>query len=296
MSCRGIERRIFVVGVPRSGTTLVQSLLAAHSEITSFPESHFFSRNFKRLGVVGKSILIRDPGPRLHEFLVEAEVESVAAAAFEEALRKLVPNRRFLLFRTHQVASQLMQILDELTLMRGKSNWIEKTPMHLHHLSMIERISSPRYETHFVHMIRDGLEVVSSLHLASQSWERAYDLPTCIARWNNDMKISLRRIREPNDHFVDYEGLTSQPASTMERLLNELGLAWEPGILQGYADASEHLVMPTETWKSNIGREIHHSTASAAELTPAQRTRVIDSLQHRLYAQVLQRAGIERSV
>ena len=41
-----IERRIFIVGVPRSGTTLLQSLLAAHSELTSFTESHFFSRYF----------------------------------------------------------------------------------------------------------------------------------------------------------------------------------------------------------------------------------------------------------
>ena len=36
------KQRIFLVGCPRSGTTLLQSLLAAHPDITSFPESHFF--------------------------------------------------------------------------------------------------------------------------------------------------------------------------------------------------------------------------------------------------------------
>ena len=35
-------KRIFIVGVARSGTTLLQSMLASHPEIHSFPETHFF--------------------------------------------------------------------------------------------------------------------------------------------------------------------------------------------------------------------------------------------------------------
>jgi hypothetical protein len=35
-------KRIFLVGAPRSGTTILQSLLAAHPEVISFPESKFF--------------------------------------------------------------------------------------------------------------------------------------------------------------------------------------------------------------------------------------------------------------
>src|SRR5687768_3975926 len=42
--------RIFVVGCPRSGTTLVQSLLAAHSKIVTFTESHLFDKGFRSLG------------------------------------------------------------------------------------------------------------------------------------------------------------------------------------------------------------------------------------------------------
>ncbi|HEV2472658.1 MAG TPA: sulfotransferase, partial [Chthonomonadales bacterium] len=37
-----IRSRVFLVGCVRSGTTLLQSLLAAHSEIASFPETDFF--------------------------------------------------------------------------------------------------------------------------------------------------------------------------------------------------------------------------------------------------------------
>ena len=36
-----IEKRLFVVGCARSGTTLVQAMLASHSQIHAFPETFF---------------------------------------------------------------------------------------------------------------------------------------------------------------------------------------------------------------------------------------------------------------
>lgn len=44
--------RVFIVGCPRSGTTLLQCLLAAHSQMISFPETHLhydFSKAAERL-------------------------------------------------------------------------------------------------------------------------------------------------------------------------------------------------------------------------------------------------------
>src|SRR5215813_14115347 len=38
-----LARPIFVVGCPRSGTTLVQCILSASSQAFSLPETHFFS-------------------------------------------------------------------------------------------------------------------------------------------------------------------------------------------------------------------------------------------------------------
>ena len=36
--------RVFIVGCPRSGTTLLQAMLASHETVYSFPETHFFKK------------------------------------------------------------------------------------------------------------------------------------------------------------------------------------------------------------------------------------------------------------
>src|SRR5204863_639082 len=45
-----LERPIFVVGCPRSGTTLVQCILSASSHAFSLPETHFFTYVLPALG------------------------------------------------------------------------------------------------------------------------------------------------------------------------------------------------------------------------------------------------------
>ncbi|MEM7586478.1 MAG: sulfotransferase, partial [Acidobacteriota bacterium] len=125
MSGGEIERRIFVVGVPRSGTTLLQSLLAAHSQLTSFTESHFFSRYFRAVPGLSTAILTRDPTPRLIEFLRENPADDSEQPAPRLATGRLLP------LASRRVGRQLLAVLDQLALSRGFAGWIEKTPRHL---------------------------------------------------------------------------------------------------------------------------------------------------------------------
>ena len=302
MTRPAIDRRIFVVGVPRSGTTLVQSLLAAHSASTSFTESHFFSRHFRPLPRFSSAILTRNPAPRLQEFLIENDVEH---ASMEERIRRALPARLLLPLRTRPVARELLRVLDELTVRRGRSTWIEKTPGHLRYLPFLEGLSASEGQTHFVHVIREGLDVVASLHRASQSWDQPYDLETCVERWNYDVCLSLERVaveggRGPvpltgerrnataaRDHFVFYEDLTRRPDATLEQLLADLGLGWEPEILDRYS--SRRLVTREETWKADVDRGVRRSAASRSALSDEQRDRISAALRHDLYTRLRQR-------
>jgi hypothetical protein len=288
VAARSIERRIFIVGVPRSGTTLLQSLLAAQSQTTSYTESHFFHIHFARLPVPPWAIATLDPAPRVREFLAENAEPSVPAADwFTAGDRRWMKTQPMLALDTRRVARQLLGVLDQLTERRGATAWIEKTPRHLRSIPLLERLGD-QPPMHFVHVIRDGLDVVASLREASQSWQRPYDLETCIRRWNADVRFSLNRIGSPRDHFVFYEELTEKPEATLERLLAELGLGWEPGILERYGRASEELVTGEEAWKAGVGRSIRRSGTSDRRLTAEQRDRASRSLRHDLYRRLFE--------
>ncbi len=291
MTQPAIERRIFIVGAPRSGTTLVQSLLAAHSAMTSFTESHFFRKHFSKVPLLSPPILTRDPRSGLSEFLVEnGEGPPPAAEWFSKRERWALGIRPLLPLQTLPVARQLVRVLDELALRRGVSNWIEKTPWHLRYIPLLEK-ASPGGCPYFIHVIRNGLEVVASLHRASQKWERSYGLEECVARWNADLGHSLDRISSPNDLFVAYEQLTADPEATVKLLLDGLGLAWEPAILEHYGSTADGIITTKEDWKTGVGRSIRRSATSAEVLTSEQREWATKRLDHDLYDRILERSG-----
>ncbi|MCH9651936.1 MAG: sulfotransferase [Deltaproteobacteria bacterium] len=287
-----IERRIFIVGVPRSGTTLVQSLLAAHSELTSFTESHFFDRYFTLFPGATMPILVRNPTSRVQEFLGENDEDPTEAAGWLQDRWPLAV-KPFLPLQTRSVGRKLLGVLDELALRRGQSGWVEKTPRHLRYIPFLKRLvdttSSTCSRVDFVHVIRKGLEVVASLHKASQHWERSYDVTTCVDRWNADVHFSLRRAGNLTDHFVFYEELTARPEETLRQLLSQLGLEWEPEILQRQGDESQGLVTRDETWKAGIDRSIRPSATSQQSLTEEQRARALRSLRHEHYEELVER-------
>lgn len=292
MNLPTIDGRMFIVGVPRSGTTLLQSLLATHSTVTSFTESHFFARHFTYLPGLSRPVLTRDPTDRVHEFLTENnESPGEAANWFTADGRRILKTRPLLPLRTRAVAQKLFAVLDELALGRGVPSWLEKTPRHLRFIPFLERVSAAGPAPKFIHMIREGLGVVASLHEASRNWETPYDLETCVARWNTDVAFSLSRMGGPNDHFVFYEELVLRPEPTLERLLEELGLSWEPEALESFGATAEGLINRDEGWKADVGRRIRPSETSAHTLTAEQRDQVTILLQQSLYEQLVEGAA-----
>jgi hypothetical protein len=284
-----IQRRIFIVGVARSGTTLVQSLLATHTEVTSFTESHFFYRHFTHVPLRTLPILTKNPIRRVRDFLAEnSEAPTAASQWLEVKGRGPLRAKPLRPFFTTAVARRLVELLDELALRRGFSSWLEKTPWHIRYIRLLERVCSDR-PPEFVHVVRHGLDVVASLHKASQTWERSYDLDECVTRWNDEVALTLDRIDQPRHHIVLYEKLASEPEPTMRRLLRELDVEWQSEMLEGYGRTSDGLVTDDEPWKAGVGRSISRSESSRQALTDQQRERVQTALRADLYDRIAQR-------
>jgi hypothetical protein len=241
-----IKTRVFIVGCPRSGTTLLQSMLASHSEIHSFPETHFFSyaypRNVFKRAFTWPALNVRN---QLVTFLNEINRADLAKDASVSIFSK-------------NFAAQFIAILDNLSLEAGKSCWVEKTPRHLHCIPMIaSQIPSAK----FVHIVRNGKDVVASLFEATQGqpeqWAKGrvkgfggFSIDECINRWNKDITISEDYSNFPDHCVVSYDQLVLNAEHELKSICGFLELPFEASMIQNTKEAS-NLLLDNETWKAN---------------------------------------------
>ena len=244
-----IKERIFLVGCPRSGTTFLQSLIAAHPQVASFPETHFLvatgrtwrGRWCTRLGVASPEMK-----ERLDQFLGEIG---------HDEMRVLLPRSNWLI---RPYADALVRILDRLTLNQGKAVWLEKTPGHLHYVDLLERyIPGAR----FIHIVRNGPDVVASLYEITrkypQHWGGAYSIDHCIDRWNQDVRLTQRYARRANHMLVRYEKLMKDLQVVLADVCDFIGVAFSQDMVTRRGLATKEVVLAHEAWKQENEHAIH---------------------------------------
>ncbi len=239
-------KQVFLVGCPRSGTTLLQSLLAAHREIISLPETHYFTQAMprpvclSRLGLASPAAVAS-----LRAMLLELNAPE-AAALLPGATRSL-----------RRVALGFAQALNRFALVRDRRCWLEKTPGHLSKVRLIRRYL-PR--AHFLHLLRRGEDVVASLYDVSHEhpeyWRGRWTLEQCMGRWSRDVRMSRKYIGHPHHLHVRYERLVESPEAELGRICEFLDLEYDAAMVQRHGAAATALVRGHEPWKAGVGGEV----------------------------------------
>lgn len=249
---------------------MLQSLLAAHPRIASFPESHFFPglvprrRWLRALGLAS-----RRARPRYERFLRQV--------GYEEG-RDLLP-RTALFMR--QYASAFVGVLDALANRQGKDLWLEKTPGHLRYTAEIEGLVPG---AGFVHIVRDGADVVASLYEVTREhpgeWGRSLSIDECVDRWIEDVRISRACLHKPNHVLVRYERLVAEPGAVLAELCGFLGVDFSETMLREYGVAAERVVLESEPWKASVGGAIRMAGARKFRevFDEGQRRYILDKL------------------
>jgi len=263
-----IERRIFLVGCARSGTTLLQSLLAAHSRIASFPETHFFAATVGQTGRRRFGLRPASHGDRVRFLLsdwrvrlgIPASGSNRRLALFLDEIGRgdLKPMFASTLGSTGRKTRSFLRLLDTLTLEDGKTHWLEKTPNNLDYIDVIERLVP---DAAFIHIVRSGEDNIASLHNAAreypESWGRHYgSLDRCIARWRLCIARTRAHLGKDNHEAVRYEQLVSDPRAVLQALCSFIGIPFEEGMVTGYRHASRRVVLDREPWKAEVREEI----------------------------------------
>jgi Sulfotransferase family len=243
------RRAVFLVGCPRSGTTLLQSMLAAHSQIESFPESKFFLQLVSTPDYQSKRYAMGLISPQLIPC-----IDSFLQAVDHPEWRKTLPPIPLIGWYTRW----FLHTLDRLTQLKGKQFWLEKTPDHLRCLKYIEQFVEPVRPVQVIHIVRDGKNVIASLYSLSQKhpkfWGKYFkSLDACIDRWLEDVELTKASLKKPNHTLVRYEDLITQPDQVLADLCLFLGIPSESAMLENYSQVVSHLVLPRESWKTRVG-------------------------------------------
>lgn len=272
---------VFLVGTPRSGTTLLQGLLATQPGVTSFTESHFFDRHYRRPSRVRRFVYLRcSPEPRVRQFLVENGMDPAPAARFRTA-RMRSP------FMTRRLARRFLEMLDAIADARRARLWVEKTPGHLQYM---EFLSTLRADLRFVHIVRTGPANILSLQRASRTWQRAYGLAECIDRWNEGVRLSRDRVDHERHLVILYEDLVADPEASMRAVCRFLGLAFDPDGLDHHTEVARSLVRPDENWKSGVFQHVGAATLQRPAIDSSLAAQINAHITRELYDDLACRA------
>ena len=141
---------IFLVGCPRSGTTLLQRLLDAHREIAIAPETFFVRHFWKKRRRYEEDF---DPDGRARLIAAFAETAEFHEMGFDaERLADAIAD-------APDVATAFGRVLDRFAATRGVRRVGEKTPNHLLAMRTLEKLYP---EARFLHIVRDPRAVVDS--------------------------------------------------------------------------------------------------------------------------------------
>jgi hypothetical protein len=197
-------------------------MLDAHPHLAAGPETNLFLPIHQRWA--------EDITGELHE-----------ARAAEMALLLDIPTReiRDAWRQSCCQVSWIDRLARAYTRSRGRRAWVEKTPRNVRNLDWIlERFPRAR----FVHVIRDGRDVVCSLRTHPkyrwnpETQEReetgvVNEWRFCVSRWFNDTLFGLKAKLHPRTTEIRYEDLVTDPEPALRKLLLWLGIPWDPAVL-----------------------------------------------------------------
>jgi peptidoglycan/xylan/chitin deacetylase (PgdA/CDA1 family) len=230
-------KRIFLVGSPRSGTTILQSLLAAHPEVISFPESKFFH------------YLLYDK--------LAGKLSGRMESFFKDEIKRPELLRDFDASQTTEnKVGWFSAVLDSLALEQNKSIWLEKTPEHIYFIEDIEKFLP---DAKFIHILRNGMDTIASMYEATRSfhdlWGNVWDLEHCIDRWKYAMLTSHKYVNTSNHILVKYEELVDDKTKILSQVCNFLGIEYDAGMLINYKAKAANLSLNLP-WHKGIERDI----------------------------------------
>jgi len=246
---------VIVLGVGRSGTTLLRVMLDRHSELAIPYESFFVPQLAHRHG----------RRPQLDEFLDDL---GRLRTLYDWGIKP--DDVRPRLRQGMTTGEAIAAIFETYAERQGKPRWGDKTPLYMQQLPLLERIVPTAF---WVHLVRDGRDAaLSFLELpegfSGKTWAQPHTVAQFAARWRTEILAARRLGRHTGSRYLElrYEDLVAEPERELRRVCEHASLRWEPAMLD-HTRVSDTAHMPEHRnlahpptpglrdWRSQMSRE-----------------------------------------
>jgi sulfotransferase family protein len=246
---------VIVLGVGRSGTTLLRVMLDRSSEIAIPYESFFVTPLAYRHGKKPKIDAFLDDLGRFYQLYEWGISPDDVRPKLREGMT------------TGEAISAVFEVYAER---EGKPRWGDKTPLYMQHLSTLGRLFP---DAIWVHLVRDGRDAALSFlslpeGFSGKTWAQPRTAAQFAARWRTEILAARKLGSHVGGRYLElrYEDLVTEPERELRRVCEHASLSWEPGMLDHtgvskVAEMPEHknIALPPTAglrdWRSQMAPE-----------------------------------------
>ena len=234
------KKVVFIMGIGRSGSTLIDLTIGSHprafslGEISKLPR--FVKRGKKKFCVIEESTFWQDN-------FTEVELKRLASGLSNHRLNKYIPlkiersMREF--FRQDDILNSYTTLLEKTQkdILVDSSKYVDWIENKLKAREFREGL----IEAYLIHMVRDGRAVANS-------YLRAFPNLTITKfthQWVSQLQEQKRLYERFSDRYklvVRYEELATNPQAVLERVCQMLGIDFTPDMIEYWKHDHHHIV------------------------------------------------------
>lgn len=297
-------RPIFIVGAPRSGTSILTWVLGQHPEIQPMPETAWIAGMSAGLLVAyrigsdrGRLSHLSNVQYPLEPFMRRfgEAVDAVVHDVYEERCRRMYGDYRASDQGPLKSAGPNPSMQIRRRVKDPKRRWVDGTPLNSH---FIWPLSLMFPEARFIHSLRRPEEVVTSLESFATAGGEPQTLAGGIETWMRHTEscgLGQRALGVSRFLRVDFQRLQDEPKRLCDEILEFLGETPHPDCYEPLASrintsqADDRLAATKERLQ---GMQAYHAALSLYDELAASDQ---DDTQDEEAAQILRRRSLERA-